>query len=390
MSSRSKWIITVLCGMAFLIGLSIRPICEGIRYFGKGVCSYQSQHSGGGKDGAFETPDSGFQAWISPKGNLYVGIWKNGCLSNGTLITDKSVYEGQLFNLTPHGYGIMYYNNGNIYKGNWKNGYKNGIGLKQNRDGSMYFGHWDDGTYNAPKGVRYKTEDLVYGIDLSYCQHSDSVKWNDIALYADSCGEVYAMQNKENVYMVPGISAIIKSTQGARQDPQYRKHIVEARKHKIVVGSYHFFTIDVDVDVQIRNYIEKKKKKKGDIPPVLDLENENRNNPSAYIKKLRKYGIEKMQSDALRWLKTVEENYQVKPIIYTSDRWKKDFLNNKEFDRYELWISKYHNVRPEYNKGWHFWQRTDMAFPNGYRHNIDVNLFRGSYCEFVKNRNATY
>lgn len=391
MTSHSKWIVAGVCGIALMLGLSTSPAFRFFKSIDFNGFLVQTLHSGQGFTGvAREIPYNGFQTWISPKGNLYMGIWKNGNLPSGTLITDKSVYEGELQDLAPHGFGIMYYNNGDIYKGNWSYGFKNGIGLKHNRDGSMYFGRWDDGTYNAPKDAHYNIEDLVYGIDLSKYQHPDSVKWKDLALYADSCGEVFAHRKNKGAYMLPITFALIKSTQGGNQDPFYKRHIAEARKHKVIVGSYHFFTIDDDIDTQINNFIKNTQWEKGDVPPILDIESEYPNNQSAYIQKLRKYGIEKMQKNALKWLGAIEKNYHVKPIIYSSDKWKKDFLDNKDFDRYELWISRYHNIKPEHNKRWLYWQRTDSAYPHGYHKNMDVSVFKGSYRVFVQNRNSTY
>ena len=75
-------------------------------------------------------------------------------------------------------------------------------------------------------------------------------------------------------------------------------------------------------------------------------------------------------------------------MIYTSEVWKKNFLDNKEFDNYDFWLSRYYNVRPEKYNAWVFWQRTCDAKPNGYNSVMDVNQYNGSFQSFIRYRNS--
>ena len=389
MSYKTKLIITAACIVSFLGGFCITPIehfIENVDF--SSITDSTLVVSNNINNLNLDTPRDGYNAWISPKGNLYMGVWEKGNLRYGTLITEKSVYEGELLNLSPHGYGIMYYNNGNIYKGNWKVGNKEGIGLKHNYDGSMFFGHWRAGLFNAPKDINHKVEDFVYGIDLSKYQNSKAINWNNLALFSDADGEVYAHPNDDHQYMHPVTFAFIKATSGVKIDPHYANHLANAKKYKVIVGAYHFFTINADVNSQINNFIKNSKWEKGDLPPVLDLESEDNKNENAYIKKLRKHGVKKMQDDALRWLKAIEAYYKVKPIIYTSEVWKKNFLDNKEFDNYDFWLARYYNVKPASFNPWTFWQRTDKARPNGYNRDVDVDQFNGTYHSFMLYRSS--
>ena len=385
MSFKTKLIITAACILSFLGGFCIMPLMHSFQKMDLSSVTDSTLISSNIKYPS--TPRAGDNVWISPKGNLYAGVWENGDLRYGTLITEKGVYEGELLNLSPHGYGTMYYNNGNIYKGNWKVGNKEGIGLKQNFDGSMYFGHWRAGLFNAPKDINHKVEDFVYGIDLSKYQNSKAISWNNLALFSNAEGEVYAHPQDNHQYMHPVTFAFIKATQGVTRDPHYESHWANAKKYNVIVGPYHFYTIDDDINDQIINFINNSKWEKGDLPPVLDLESEYRDE-KAYIKKLRKYGVKKMQEDALRWLKAIEAYYNVRPMIYTSEVWKKNFLDNKEFDNYDFWLSRYYNVRPEKYNAWVFWQRTCDAKPNGYNRVMDVNQYNGSFQSFIRYRNS--
>lgn len=383
MSSSTKLFIFIASLASFLVGFCITPMMRLVKNIDFTTVTDSTLVSSKTIENLdMNTPENGYSAWISPKGNLYMGVWEKGSLRYGTLITEKSVYEGELLNLSPHGYGIMYYNNGNIYKGNWKVGNKEGIGLKHNYDGSMFFGHWRAGLFNAPKDINHKVEDFVYGIDLSKYQDSKEINWNNLALFSDANGEVYAHPHDDHQYMHPVNFVFIKATQGVNIDPHYANHLVNARKHKVIVGYYHFFTIDDDVNSQINNFIRNCKWEKGDLPPVLDLESEYKDQ-NIYIKKLRKYGVKKMQNNALKWLKAIEDYYKVKPIIFTSEVWKRDFLNNSEFENYDFWFSRYFNIKPASYNPWTFWQRTDDAVPNGYNSVVDVNQFNGTYHTFM-------
>lgn len=390
MSSKGKIIVVVLCVTSFVVGFIAVPIYNSIVSLDYSNMTDSAYVKASGIDiDRLNTPSEGYHTWVSPKGNLYMGIWQKGMLKSGILITEKSVYEGQMVNLSPHGYGTMYYNNGNIYRGNWAAGNKEGIGLKQNHDGSMYFGHWRAGLFNTPKNVEHKVEDHVYGIDVSKYQNHSLLKWNELALYSDTYGEVYAYPTDYHSHMQPVTFAFIKATQGITQDPFYQKHLENARKHHVIIGAYHFFTIGDDINAQITNFTQLVKISKGDLPPVLDIESEY-SDQKAYIAKLKKYGVKRMQDDAIKWLIAVESYYGIKPIIYTSEVWKKHFLADKRFDSYDFWISRYYNVEPKKENKWIFWQRTCKAVPHGYNGEIDVNIYNGNYKEFLNYRNNNH
>ena len=392
--------IIIASTISFIIGLGLRPfyrLVQDSSFYNYVDTSFISATEFTAEN--YDSPIDGYGSWISPKGNMYMGTWTNGHLPYGTLITDRSVYVGELCGLSPHGYGVMYYNNGNIYKGNWRYGNKEGIGLKYNTDGSMFFGYWRAGLFSSQKHTQFKVSDFVYGIDLSFYQNyqeGNNLYWNELALYSDKNGEVYPYTTNNKTFMQPVQFVFIKATQGIRKDPLYLKHIEQARKYQVIVGSYHFFTIGDDIDEQIKKIIKTANWVKGDLPPVLDLECEYyvKGDERPYIKALRKYGVSQMKENALRWLKSIEDYYGVKPIIYTSERWRREFLNDQRFEHYNFWIARYYNVKPADNSKWLFWQRTDAHFPNGYetkgRNGVDVNLFNGTFADFNNYRKAMH
>lgn len=390
-SRKNTLVVSALCTASFTIGLLITPISNVLKKVEwTQLTDSTFIYSSNIEELRLHTPSDGYHIWNSPKGNLYMGVWKDHDLRNGVIITEKSVYEGEIKNLAPHGYGVMYYNNGNVYRGNWIVGNKEGIGLKQNRDGAMFFGHWRAGLLNAPPNAHYNVEDYVYGIDLSHHQSPKNINWNQLALISNKNGEVYSHKTKEKKYMHPVTFALIRATCYDKRDSCYFQHIENAKKHNVIVGSYHFFSIDNDIDDQINIFINTVKYEKGDLPPILDLENETSKKPSEYERKLRRYGVSKMQEDALKWLRAIEQHYKVKPIIYTSESWKKNFLNDKRFEKYDFWYARYYNIRPKKENNWILWQRTDLAVANGYDKVLDVDMFNGNYADFIKRRSGCF
>lgn len=362
--------------LAFLCGFLIEPL---LSMFQDGQFSFDINIE--------DRPSSNYESWISSDGVMFVGKWMNGDLEKGTMITDKGVYEGEFQDLQPHGYGVMYYNNGNIYQGNWKHGKKQGIGLKNNNNDTLYFGEWEkDELVNRPLKISKKNA-AVYGIDLSRYQPSGSLEWNSFSLYSDEKGRIFPNSNIGDNYCLQPVSFVfIKATQGSAKDPCYENHLRMAREYKKIIGAYHFFTISVDINQQVINFINTVNWQKGDLPPVLDLESEYSNH-HAYVQKLKQYGIQRMQNDALKWLEIIEKYYGVRPIVYTSEIWKNNYLKDDRFSKYDFWIARYNQVGPFMSR-WKFWQSTSTGKLNGYNRHIDVDVFNGSYYDFLNYRNT--
>lgn len=60
-------------------------------------------------------------------------------------LNDGAVYEGELENGTPIGYGVAKYKNGKSYKGGWRHGLYNGLGCLKCSNGNVYEGMFFDG-----------------------------------------------------------------------------------------------------------------------------------------------------------------------------------------------------------------------------------------------------
>jgi lysozyme len=112
------------------------------------------------------------------------------------------------------------------------------------------------------------------------------------------------------------------------------------------------------------------KLKKGDLPPVLDIE--------------ETYGasITDIQQKIKDWIEKVEKQYKVKPIIYTNINFYNNYLRGS-FDQYPFWIAHYLQPgKPRIDRKWTFWQHSENGHINGIKTTVDFNVFSGDSAEF--------
>jgi lysozyme len=189
----------------------------------------------------------------------------------------------------------------------------------------------------------------VIGIDVSEFQ--GKVDWDDIEI----------LEEKYPVQFV-----FIRATAGNdRVDAQFKKNWDGAKENKIMRGAYHYYRPNENSIEQANLFIKTVKLQKGDLPPVLDIERLPKNQSLDSLKK----GLK-------RWLTKVEAHYQVRPIIYTGERYYSDFLK-EEFSEYLFWIANYNFYREKIENDWLFWQFTEKASLPGIKHRVDVNIYNG-------------
>jgi lysozyme len=194
----------------------------------------------------------------------------------------------------------------------------------------------------------------IHGIDVSHYQ--EMINWN----------EVKDME-------VNGIKvgfAFIKATEGVgRIDPNFRRNWLHCEKQKIARGAYHFFLPNRSGKLQAKNFVTAVQLKKGDLPPVLDVE-------KVWPDKVN------MVNEILTWLKIVEQEYEVKPIIYTNVYFYNNYLKGY-VDDYPFWIAHYLQPdKPRIEKDWSFWQHSEKGRVNGIVNLVDFNVFKGDSIAF--------
>ncbi|GAE82950.1 lysozyme M1 precursor [Bacteroides reticulotermitis JCM 10512] len=112
--------------------------------------------------------------------------------------------------------------------------------------------------------------------------------------------------------------------------------------------------------------------KPGDLPPVLDVEVTGKKNKV------------ELQRCVKQWLDRVESHYGVKPILYTSYKFKTKYLDDSLFNAYPYWIAHYYVDSVKYQGKWDFWQHTDVGNVPGIEEDVDLNVFKGTLDELKK------
>lgn len=75
--------------------------------------------------------------------------------SHNDQIFNINNYYGEQLNNKPHGFGTMYYNNGDTYHGQWFNGNYHLFGITKFNNGDIMYGEYNDGKIINDECVRY-------------------------------------------------------------------------------------------------------------------------------------------------------------------------------------------------------------------------------------------
>ncbi len=206
----------------------------------------------------------------------------------------------------------------------------------------------------------YPPSYTIRGIDVSHYQ--ERIDWQRL--------------RKTNMGTDPVTFVIIKATEGSDlKDKYFDNNFKQARANGLIRGAYHFLSPYASAADQARFFTSNVCLVPGDLPPVLDIEDENKWLASGRNK-------EEIQRMALEWLDVVEQHYGVKPIIYSSYRFRRDILSDVRFDAYPFWMAHYYVSQPSADIKWSFWQHTDCGKLDGIRGNVDCNVFNGTNDDF--------
>ncbi len=204
-------------------------------------------------------------------------------------------------------------------------------------------------------GIDIPTDFSIHGIDVS--KYQQRINWT-------------AVQQME----VEGVRigfVFIKATEGlGNMDPFFKRNWEKSGEAGLPRGAYHFFLAPKSGADQAENFIRRVELAKGDLPPVLDVE--------------QAYGAsaDKLRAEVKAFLDRLELHYGVRPIIYTNvdfyNRYLKDY-----FDDYPLWVAHYlRKDRPRIARTWAFWQHSESGSVNGINTRVDFNVFNGDSSDF--------
>lgn len=206
-------------------------------------------------------------------------------------------------------------------------------------------------------GISLPANFTIHGIDVS--RYQQSISWKEV--------------KEMKVRDVQVNFAFIKATEGlSNLDPQFRRNWNDSRKNLVHRGAYHYFIGSRSGKAQAENFISTVRLQKGDLPPVLDVEQTDG------------ASVTDLQQRIWDWLAAVEKAYRVQPIIYTNADFYETFLKGR-FDEYPLWVAHYLvKKKPRISRSWLFWQHNESGHVNGIGSFVDFNVFNGDSVAFQK------
>ncbi|MBE6018044.1 MAG: glycoside hydrolase family 25 [Lachnospiraceae bacterium] len=164
----------------------------------------------------------------------------------------------------------------------------------------------------------------------------------------------------------------IKATEGSNtQDSRFAENWKNAKDADLLSGAYHFFSYDSEGRTQAENFINTVGPDiNGRLLPVVDIEyyGDKEQNPPEKEDVIR---------ELTTFLELVENEYGVKPLIYTRPDLYKKYLKGG-FDGYPKWISSlYTPISWNYSDDWYIWQYLNRGELEGYTGGekyIDLNI----------------
>lgn len=195
-----------------------------------------------------------------------------------------------------------------------------------------------------------KYKDKIVGIDVS--EYQGDILWDSV---------------KDIEAAFPIRFVIVRSTAGKnRVDAKFHQNWKAVKNQKIIRGAYHYYRPNENSLEQAELFIKTVQLKKGDLPPILDIEKLPKNQ-----------SIDSLKVGLKRWLKRVEQHYGERPIIYSGESYYNDFLE-EEFADYNFWIANYNFFVENIKDEWLMWQFTEKGGVSGIKGNVDVNIFNGN------------
>lgn len=230
------------------------------------------------------------------------------------------------------------------------------------RDGFLYYLGFKSNKYTNELSVKdrkladirilevlHKHDEKAFGFDVS--EYQRKINWE----------KTYHIKESFELSFV-----FIRSTAGKNKiDKRFKENWKAAKDRNLIRGAYHYYRPNENSIEQAENFIKTVRLQKGDLPPVLDIE-----------RLPKSQSLDSLKVGLRRWLKKVENHYKVKPILYSGERYYKDFLR-KEFSDYPLWIANYNFWRNDLESDWMFWQFTEKAKIEGINGMVDINIFNG-------------
>ncbi|MEY3585608.1 MAG: hypothetical protein RLZZ243_672 [Bacteroidota bacterium] len=194
----------------------------------------------------------------------------------------------------------------------------------------------------------------TFGLDISH--HQGYIEWDSVAT------------SKHPIQFI-----FIRATDGSRiLDHEFHRNWEESQGKHFIRGVYHFYRPNQSSTDQFNFFKSHVYLRKGDLPPVLDLERNSL------------FGRENLLRGVKNWLALAEKHYGVKPIIYANRDFYLRYFNTKDFKPYHFWIAAYSGRHRVANIPWSFHQFTEEIYVKGIEGKVDGDDFNGDRKELEK------
>jgi lysozyme len=166
---------------------------------------------------------------------------------------------------------------------------------------------------------------------------------------------------------------MVRATAGrSKSDAKFKENWLALTQTPYIQGAYHYYRPDENSTEQAQNFIQTVHLRKGQLPPILDIE-----------KMPKGQSMSRLKEGLQNWLTLVEQHYGVKPILYSGEKYYEDFLK-EDFPEYEFWIANYNPWKENIEPHFLFWQFSEKAVILGVDELVDVNVFNGNLDQLKK------
>ena len=307
--------------------------------------------------------------------HIIIGKYAQDTLIGGIRLDSAGVYAGDFSSGVADGHGY-YLSDGDLYyEGQWQNNQRHGFGFSVAPYSQVRVGEWRLDRYLGER--MHYTSERIYGIDISRYQHGKGrkkypIQWNRLRVTYLGRNQKHAM----GTVAYPVSFVFIKSTESTTiKNPFYKADYLAARRQRIPIGAYHFFSCRMSGTAQARFFLANTLFRRGDLPPVLDVE------PSQ--KQIEAMGgIGALFREIRAFLYTVERATRVRPILYISQQFINRYLGYApDLKRdYLVWIARYGEYKPDVKLA--VWQLSPNGRVDGIHGEVDINVFNGYRTQF--------
>ena len=303
------------------------------------------------------------------QGNIVCGIFANDTIVTGIRTDSLGTYRGQMDQwLQACGEGTYDGFDGTHYDGFWQDNRRHGFGIEITAHHPVRVGQWKADKFLGER-LRY-TSERIYGIDISRHQHEKGRKrygidWRKVRI--TSLGHKHPTEGQT----FPVSFVYIKSTEGTSiRNRYFLSDYQQAKRQGLRVGAYHFFSIRTPATAQANYFTTHTLFRKGDFPPVLDVE-------PTHDQVQQIGGAEELLRRIRTFLNIVERRTGMRPILYVNQMFVNRYMQHAEDIKknYNVWIARYGEYKPDVKLA--FWQLSADGRVNGIQGAVDINVFNG-------------